>query len=90
MRPAKRLALPWLLFKKHAVWSACSNAPCAFERVLLAGPWLDRFANSLSTNFFNANCARVRDKTGVFVSSFGCTLGTLLAYLAPSELLAHL
>ena len=63
MRPAKRLALPWLLFKKHAVWSACSNAPCALERVLLAGPWLDR------------NCARVRDATGALETRVGCTLG---------------
>ena len=63
MRPAKRLALPWLLFKKHAVWSACSSAPCALERVLLAGPWLDR------------NCARVRDATGALETRVGCTLG---------------
>ena len=75
LRPAKRLALPWLLSKKHAVWSACSNAPCAFERVLLAGPWLDGFANSLATAFLNASCARVRDETGAFETDVGCTLG---------------
>ena len=75
MQPAKRLAWPWLLSKKHAVWSARSNALCAFERVLLARPWLDGFANSLVTTFFNASCARVRNETGAFKTSAGCTLG---------------
>ena len=73
MRPTERLAWPWLLSKKHAVWSACSNALCAFERVLLAGPWLDGLANSLADAFLN--CARVRDETGASEIDVGCTLG---------------
>ena len=65
-RLARSLAFCRLLSTKHAASIACSRAECDFDRVLLAGPWLNFCAAALA--------ARVLDATG---ASVGCAMGTL-------------
>ena len=53
-RLARRLAFRWLLSTKHAANIAFSRAECDFDRVLLAGPWLNFCAAAVAARVLDA------------------------------------